>query len=96
MALEVHTILQTVELLDKRTQRIKERQVALVLSLEAGTYLLSIKGIGPLTAAGILAEIGDISQYRMAYSALFPYGPYSIIPGEEKILGRATQTLPGS
>ncbi len=54
------------------TQEIEDR-----LSLPPGRILISIPGVGPVTAATIISEIGDIAQFRSAdalvcYCGLIP------------------------
>jgi transposase len=66
LALELKVILQTVELLDDQIEEVEAQLIEQFLASEESKYLLSIKGIGPITGAGILAEIGDISTYQNA------------------------------
>ena len=68
LALEVRTILQLIELLDCQIEEVEAQLIEQFLALEESIYLLSIKGIGPITGAGILAEIGDISTYQSVKS----------------------------
>ncbi len=68
LALEVRTILETIEMLDHQIKEVEAQLIEEFLALEESIYLLSIKGIGLTTGAGILAEIGDISTYQSAKS----------------------------
>ena len=68
LALELWAILQTIELLDHQIEEVETQLIEEFLALEESMYLLSIKGIGPITGAGILAEIGDISTYQSVKS----------------------------
>ncbi len=68
LALEVRTILQLIELLNRQIKEVKAQLIEEFLALEESIFLLSIKGIGLTTGAGILAEIGDISTYQSVKS----------------------------
>lgn len=68
LALELRAILETIQLLDHQIAEVKAQLIEQFLALEESIYLLSIKGIGPITGAGILAEIGDISTYQSVKS----------------------------
>jgi len=61
---KLSVILDEIEFLNNQLQKIEE---ALTQALEAtgiAPYLLSIPGIGVITAAGFLAEVGDLSHYE--------------------------------
>jgi transposase len=58
---EMHCLLQQVQLLD--TQREQVDQALAELMAQLPQYLTSIPGIGPVTGAAILAEIGDIQRF---------------------------------
>jgi hypothetical protein len=64
LVLELRVILQLVEMLDHQIEEVEFLLMEQLLALEESVYLLSIKGVGLVTAAGILAEIGDISKYQ--------------------------------
>lgn len=64
LVLELRMILQHVEILDHQIEEVEFQLMEQLLALEESIYLLSIKGVGLVTAAGILAEIGDIAQYH--------------------------------
>lgn len=64
LVLELRAILKSIELLDRQIGEVRVQLLEVFLSLEESLYLLSIQGIGPVTGAGILAEIGDISTYQ--------------------------------
>ncbi len=68
LALELRTIIQIVETLDHQIKEVEAQLVEQFLALEESIFLLSIKGIGLTTGAGILAEIGDISVYQSVKS----------------------------
>ena len=68
LALELRAILQLIELLDRQIKEVEAQLIEQFLALEESIYLLSIKGIGLTTGAGILAEIGDISTYQSVKS----------------------------
>jgi len=61
---KLSVILDEIEFTSNQLQRI---EAALAQALEAtglASYLLSIPGIGVITAAGFLAEVGDLSRYE--------------------------------
>lgn len=64
--LSIRTHLEALEMFQKNLDRNREALLACFLSLPEAKYLLSIKGLGAITAAIILAEIGDPSRYRNA------------------------------
>ena len=73
--LEIRMLIQEYELLSQQIQRIEhkiEKQV-----LQTNTRILSIPGIGPLTAGVILGELGDLKRFNSldqitAYAGLDP------------------------
>ena len=62
--LEKDYILESIEDLKKKLTEIALRINQCLSSIEYSQYLLSIPGVGPVTAAGFLGEVGDISKYR--------------------------------
>jgi len=63
----------------EKQKKVLEQQIATLLNeVEYGAYLLSVKGVGVITAAIFLAEIGDPENFRCAkelisYSGLDPF-----------------------
>jgi len=62
--LEKDYILGSIEDLREKLAEITARIKRCLSSIEYSQYLLSIPGVGPVTAAGFLGEVGDISKYR--------------------------------
>lgn len=62
--LEKDYILDFIEDLKGKLAEITSRIKQCLSSIEYSQYLLSIPGVGPVTAAGFLGEVGDISKYR--------------------------------
>ena len=54
------------ETLQRQLERLEEALLDTFLGLPQAPYLLSMPGLGPITAAIILAEIGDPSRYSNA------------------------------
>ena len=64
LALQQH--IQTLELLQSQLEEVKTYLLDTFLALPESRYLLSVLGLGTITAAFILGEIGDPSRYRSA------------------------------
>ena len=64
LVLELRMILRMIQLLDSQIEEVQAHLMEQFLTFEESEYLLSIRGIGLITGAGILAEIGDISAYQ--------------------------------
>jgi len=62
--LEKDYILESIEDLKDKLAEITSRIKQCLSSIEYSQYLLSIPGVGYVTAAGFLGEVGDISKYR--------------------------------
>lgn len=60
--LEMHCILAQLDLLDEQRHQID--QVIAELMLQIPQHITSIPGIGPVTGAAILSEIGDIHRFE--------------------------------
>lgn len=60
---ELITHLENFELLKRQENRIMDLVEAVVNQIPASRRLLEIKGIGMITVAGFLAEVGDISRF---------------------------------
>lgn len=60
--LEMHCLLAQLDLLDE--QRSQVDQTIAALMQQVPQYITSIPGIGPVTGAAILAEIGDIQRFE--------------------------------
>lgn len=66
MSLEIKAQVRIIRQLNVEIDRARERVINLLHSIDDSRYLLSITGIGPMTAAGILAELGPFSSYASA------------------------------
>jgi transposase len=58
--------IEMLETLQRQLERLEEALLDTFLGLPQAPYLLSMPGLGPITAAIILAEIGDPSRYSNA------------------------------
>lgn len=56
--------LETLAGLQEQLQQVEQALFAIFLALPEAAYLLSVPGLGVITAATILAEIGDPGRYR--------------------------------
>jgi transposase len=59
--IEVRCLLEQLEMLEKQRQQVDQALEALMAELPQ--YLTTIPGIGPVTGASILAEIGDLGRF---------------------------------
>ena len=63
---EISFLIEKLHLIEWQVSRIEEVLVRLVDETEEGKYLLSIRGLNYISAAGILAELGSFRSYRNA------------------------------
>ncbi len=75
-ALEVGLLLDQFDLLERQIEA-ADRRVASLLDGETARLLLTIPGVGPATAATLIAEIGDIARFSdfdqlLAYAGVHP------------------------
>lgn len=66
VSLELSLLVKRLRLLTEQVQRAEDALVRLVDSIEDSRYLLSIVGLGYISVAGILAELGSLRSYRNA------------------------------
>ncbi|RCW77515.1 IS110 family transposase [Saliterribacillus persicus] len=59
--MQIHLLLEQLSLLDRQIHQIEEKLSALVK--QQATYLTTIKGVGDVTAAVIIGEIGSIERF---------------------------------
>jgi len=59
--LEIHMLIEQYEILEKQAERVERKIEKGIQKID--THLLSIPGIGLLTAGAILGELGDISRF---------------------------------
>jgi transposase len=64
LAIQVH--LNYLQTLEKELEQVTSAMTASLLSLPEAPYLLSIKSLGPVSAATFLADIGDPKRYQAA------------------------------
>jgi len=64
LQLMVQQQLQALALLERQSTEAQEAMIDCFLALPEARYLLSIRGLGLVSAAAILAEIGDPSHYH--------------------------------
>jgi len=63
LQLALRTHIETLQVLQQQLEEIRAAQVDTFLALPQSDYLLSVPGLGVITAAKILSEIGDPSNY---------------------------------
>ena len=56
---KIQKLVEELELINKQLGEIEERMSSILEKLEIGKYLLSVKGLGVVTTAMLLGEIGD-------------------------------------
>jgi len=66
ISFEVSLLVERIRLLTGHRQKVEDIIVALVEWMPESKYLLSIPGIGHLTVAGILGELGPLTHYHNA------------------------------
>jgi transposase len=76
--IQVRHVCQDLELWRRRLKEIEADIEGLLAEHEVGTLLTSIDGIGPQTAARIMAELGDLARFPNA-AALAAY--LGVVPG---------------
>lgn len=98
--IELRCLLSHIELLEEQVTLIDRHLAELLASVPASQYLLSIKGIGTVLGAAILAEIGDISRFSapeklVAYAGLDPsvYQTGQFVANETHISKRGSPYL---
>lgn len=60
--IEVHCLLEQIALVETQRQQVDEALA--ILMAQIPQYLTTIPGLGPVTGAAILAEVGDISRFE--------------------------------
>ena len=73
--LEIHMLIQQYEVLKRQRERVESRIEHCIETIDP--WMISVPGIGPLTAGVILGELGDLSRFNStdqltAYSGLDP------------------------
>jgi transposase len=60
---ELRNLLEQYELLNNQKELLEEKVEKLFNSIEEAKYMESVKGVGIITVAGFIAEVGDINNY---------------------------------
>jgi len=60
---ELNNILEQFELLKKQLELLEEKVEKLLENMSEAKYMESVKGVGLITVAGFIAEIGDVNNY---------------------------------
>jgi transposase len=66
VALEIRFLVEKLTLIKQQIQSLEETLIGLVDQTEEGRYLLSIRGLNYISAAGLIAELGCFRLYRSA------------------------------
>jgi transposase len=64
MLLEMEEILSVVEACNRFIEKLEEEMLAYLEEIPYSGSLLSVKGIGAITAAGLIGEVGDFRQFK--------------------------------
>jgi transposase len=64
MFLEVRLILETIASYDRFIEGLEAEMVRHLEQIPYSHIILSLKGIGPVTAAGLIGEVGDFTKFR--------------------------------
>jgi transposase len=67
---DIQDALETIERTTARIDRLEDRIAGILEEIPCSQYLLSVKGVGIITAAGILGEVVDFDAYPTAASLL--------------------------
>ncbi len=62
--LELNNLIEQYELLTKQKELLEEKVEKLLENMEEAKYMESVKGVGLITVAGFIAEVGDIKDYN--------------------------------
>ena len=60
---ELRNLLEQYELLNKQKDLLEEKVEKLLESMPEAKYMESVKGVGFMTVAGFIAEVGDVNNY---------------------------------
>lgn len=64
LVLEIRQILSWIELVDGFIAQLEESMLSHLRQIPYSDSILSIKGVGPVTAAGLIGEVGDFGSFR--------------------------------
>ena len=90
---EVSLLVEKLCLVDRHIQQIEQALVRLVDEAEEGKYLLSIFGLGYISVAGLLAELGSFKSYHNARQMIKMAGTN---PTESESAGKRQSKTPMS
>jgi len=90
---EVSFLVEKLCLADRHIRQIEQTLVRLVDEAEEGKYLLSIFGLGYISVAGILAELGSFRSYQNARQMIKMAGSN---PTESESAGKRNSKTPMS
>jgi len=90
---EVSLLVEKLCLFDRHIQQIEQALVRLVDEAEEGKYLLSIFGLGYISVAGLLAELGSFRSYHNARQMIKMAGSN---PTESESAGKRSSKTPMS
>lgn len=93
VATEIAFLLEKFDLIRKHKGSIEDNLCRLVDQTEEGKYLLSIRGINYIAAAGLLAELGSFKSYRTAKQMIKMAGSN---PTESESAGKRSAHTPMS
>jgi transposase len=62
--LEIQEILSGIESADKFMEKLEQEMASLLPEIPYSHSILSLKGIGEVTAAGLIGEVGDFSKFH--------------------------------
>jgi len=64
MAFEIRNLLHMIEESERFVAEVEEKMSSVLKQIPYGRSILSIKGIGEVTAAGLIGEVGDFRQFK--------------------------------
>lgn len=64
VVMEIHELLSLLEAAERFTESLEQEMTAHLARIPYSTTLLSLKGIGQVTAAGLIGEVGDFRKFR--------------------------------
>ena len=64
MLLEIGLMLDTIGVYDLFVERLETEMARYLAQIPYSRAILSLKGIGPVTAAGLIGEVGDFTKFR--------------------------------
>lgn len=64
LVLEIRQILSWIELVDGFIAQLEESMLSHLQQIPYSSSILSVKGVGPITAAGLIGEVGDFGSFR--------------------------------